>query len=115
MFFVVPGFSLAAWSVWVQFTRAEGTPIPAMAPRRLLVKGPYAYCRNPMLLGILIFYIGIGVLNGSPSYFSLMAPLVGALLAYIKLVEERELENRFGLAYKRYKKKTPFIIPRKRY
>ena len=33
-------------------------------------------------------------------------------LIYIKLVEERELEARFGEAYIAYKKSTPFIAPK---
>jgi protein-S-isoprenylcysteine O-methyltransferase Ste14 len=33
------------------------------------------------------------------------------LIAYIKLVEEKELEFRFGKEYVDYKNDTPFIIP----
>jgi protein-S-isoprenylcysteine O-methyltransferase Ste14 len=33
------------------------------------------------------------------------------LIAYIKLIEEKELELRFGKEYLDYKKDTPFIIP----
>jgi len=31
---------------------------------------------------------------------------------YIKLVEEKEREARFGGEYKEYKRKTPFLIPK---
>jgi len=31
---------------------------------------------------------------------------------YIKLVEEKELEARFGEEYREYKRKTPFLIPK---
>jgi protein-S-isoprenylcysteine O-methyltransferase Ste14 len=34
------------------------------------------------------------------------------LLVYIKFLEEREMEIRFGEAYQEYRKQTPFIIPR---
>jgi protein-S-isoprenylcysteine O-methyltransferase Ste14 len=33
---------------------------------------------------------------------------------YIKLIEEKELEARFGLDYLAYKRNTPFILPRLR-
>ena len=33
------------------------------------------------------------------------------LLAYLKLVEEKELALRFGQEYLDYKKGTPFLIP----
>jgi len=34
------------------------------------------------------------------------------ILIYIKLVEEKELEQRFGVEYLEYKRRTPFLIPR---
>jgi protein-S-isoprenylcysteine O-methyltransferase Ste14 len=34
------------------------------------------------------------------------------ILSYIKFVEEKELEQRYGDEYTEYKKRTPFIIPR---
>jgi len=34
------------------------------------------------------------------------------ILIYIKLIEEKELEGRFGSEYAEYKKRTPFLIPR---
>jgi len=33
------------------------------------------------------------------------------ILIYIKLIEEKELEERFGSEYLEYKKRTPFLIP----
>ncbi len=114
IFLIVPGFSFSAWSVWAQFTIGERTPIPAMPPRRLVVDGPYNYCRNPMALGIIIFYLGMSIWTGSPSSIGLTSIFAAALIAYVKLVEEKELEARFGRQYLEYKKKTPSLIPRRR-
>ena len=36
------------------------------------------------------------------------------LLLYVKFIEEKELEARFGVEYKAYKRETPFILPRLR-
>jgi len=33
-------------------------------------------------------------------------------VTYIKLIEEKELIERFGSEYLEYKQKTPFLIPR---
>jgi protein-S-isoprenylcysteine O-methyltransferase Ste14 len=33
------------------------------------------------------------------------------ILIYIKLIEEKELEERFGSEYLEYKRRTPFLIP----
>lgn len=63
--FITLGLLFSIWSVWAQFVIAEETPIPVMPTRKLVVKGPYAYCRNPMILGNTIFYLGIGIMYGS--------------------------------------------------
>jgi protein-S-isoprenylcysteine O-methyltransferase Ste14 len=36
-----------------------------------------------------------------------------ALLFFVKVFEERELEFRFGASYLEYKSKTPMLFPRK--
>lgn len=39
--------------------------------------------------------------------------MTGALLTYIKRIEEKELEARFKQEYIKYKEKVPFIVPRR--
>jgi protein-S-isoprenylcysteine O-methyltransferase Ste14 len=67
MFCMIIGWLFANWTVKVQFASGRGTPIPLMATQRLLVKGPYAFCRNPMTLGTALFYAGIAIWRGSLS------------------------------------------------
>jgi len=47
------------------------------------------------------------------SYTALIAVAIFAaiLISYLKIIEEKELQLRFGNEYVEYKKKTPFIIP----
>jgi len=113
-FFLIPGFLFSAWSVLVQFRIGKGTPIPMMPTKKLIVEGPYAYCRNPMGLGIFIFYLGFGILTGSISSIGFTMLFMSLLLAYYKFIEEKELEARFGQEYMEYKKRTPFLIPWRR-
>jgi protein-S-isoprenylcysteine O-methyltransferase Ste14 len=48
----------------------------------------------------------------SLSLLIIIAPLILALLIlYVKFIEEKALEARFGEAYVNYKKKKSFIIP----
>jgi len=108
------GLLFSAWSVWVQFRLGRGTPLPMMPTQRLIIDGPYAYCRNPMTFGILIYYIGLDFWVNSLSMIMLIALLASLLILYIKLIEEKELEARFGQEYLEYKKRTPFLIPRRR-
>jgi protein-S-isoprenylcysteine O-methyltransferase Ste14 len=65
-----------------------------------------------MTLGTTLFYLGIAIWLGSISAVGLGLVYPVGILIYIKLVEERELEERFGSEYLEYKKRTPFLIPR---
>lgn len=111
---LILGWLLAIWTIFIQFTEAHGTPSPTMATQKLLVQGPFAYCRNPMALGTILLYLGVGILVGSPLAVGLTFLFTAVLTAYIKIIEEKELEERFGAAYKVYKQDTPFLIPRPR-
>jgi protein-S-isoprenylcysteine O-methyltransferase Ste14 len=65
-----------------------------------------------MSFGTLLLYIGISILVGSISAIGMVVVFLIMLIAYVKKIEERELEMRFGEEYLAYKKETPFIIPR---
>lgn len=106
------GLLFALWSIAAQLTRGRGTPLPMMATQILLTSGPFRYCRNPMSFGAILIYLGIGLMYGSISAIVIVLFLAGLLILYIKYIEERELEVRFGEAYLDYKDQTPFLIPR---
>ena len=110
--FIIAGWLFANWTVKVQFSLGRGTPIPLMATQKLVVKRPYTYCRNPMTLGTTAFYLGIAIWTGSLSALTLALVYPVGILIYIKLIEEKELEQRFGVDYLEYKRRTPFLIPR---
>ena len=110
--FIVTGWLFSIWAIYVQFTLGRGTPVPLMATQKLIVQPPYTYCRNPMSLGAIVMYLGVAILFGSVGATVLV--LLGAvwLLTYIKRIEEKEMEIRFGQDYLEYKRQTPFLIPR---
>jgi protein-S-isoprenylcysteine O-methyltransferase Ste14 len=112
--FLVAGISLGWWAVYMQFTLGRGTPVPILATQKLIVEKPYRYCRNPMALGAIVAFTGLGILIGSISAVGIVLALAVLLLAYIKIFEEKEMELRFGEAYRAYRKQTPFIVPRLR-
>jgi protein-S-isoprenylcysteine O-methyltransferase Ste14 len=111
---IISGFLVAFWSVLVQVTIGEGTPAPMMPTQKLIIAGPYHYCRNPMVLGTVILYLGIVVMTGSLSSLGLFVLITSVLLIYVKAIEEKELEARFGEEYLAYKKRTPFLFPERR-
>ncbi len=106
------GWLFGMWSNNSQFTIGRGTPLPLMATQKLIDQPPYTYCRNPMTLGAIAMYLGVGILFRSIGAVILVLLAAGLLLMYIKGVEEKEMEIRFGEEYLAYKRQTPFLIPR---
>jgi protein-S-isoprenylcysteine O-methyltransferase Ste14 len=109
--FIVAGWLLGVWACYAQFTLGRGTPVPLMATQKLIVQPPYTYCRNPMALGAIVMYSGVAMLFGSLGAVVLVLPGAICLLTYIKRVEEKEMELRFGEEYQAYRQRTPFLIP----
>jgi protein-S-isoprenylcysteine O-methyltransferase Ste14 len=107
------GLGLGLWSVLAEITIGKGTPVPLVPTTKLVVQPPFTYCRNPMTLGTIVAYLGLCVAIGSLSSLAIVFCLASLLILYIKRLEEKELAGRFGEAYLDYKRKTPFIIPRK--
>ena len=75
-----------------------GGPGMDTPPERLVTTGPFAYCRNPMYLGHIIFLAGLAL-----SLQSLLATLIAAATAvwlHFRVArDERRLRERFGRAY----------------
>jgi protein-S-isoprenylcysteine O-methyltransferase Ste14 len=106
------GIVLILWSVFL-FLKAKGTPVPLNPPPTLVVNGPYAFVRNPMLSGIFFALFGCGILVQSISLICIFTPLFILInIIEIKVIEEPELEMRLGQEYLAYKKKTPMFIPK---
>jgi protein-S-isoprenylcysteine O-methyltransferase Ste14 len=110
---VAAGLALMLLTVARQWTTGHGTPVPLVPTQTLITDGVYRLCRNPMVLGALLYFLGLGLLFATPA-----AALVAVALAlsvavpYHKLVEEQELALRFGAEYEEYRRSTPFLVPR---
>ncbi len=108
---ILIGGIIAIWTIVIQITLASGTPFPMLPTKKLLVVGPFKYCRNPMTLGTILAYGGIAILVGSFTALLAVGIFAALLIGYLKIIEEKELQIRFGSEYIEYKEKTPFIIP----
>ena len=110
------GIALSVWSIVYMKNVGKGNPMDAfnheIAPRtqNLMTEGPYRICRNPMLLGVMIYYLGLVICLSSWK-----AVLIFILYFAIMMVqvdrEEKRLEDDFGQSYLEYKKKTKKLIP----
>ena len=108
---MVVGLALSVYSIVYMKKVGKGNPFDAynneLAPRtkHLMTDGPYSFSRNPMLLGIYLYDIGILLF-----LFSLLPFLVFVvevlLLTIQTKFEEKRLEADFGQEYIDYKKRT---------
>ncbi|HNX68810.1 MAG TPA: isoprenylcysteine carboxylmethyltransferase family protein [Candidatus Omnitrophota bacterium] len=108
----VLGVPWLVWAVVWQLWKGQGTPVPAVPTKKFLQSGPYRYCRHPMMLGFFLYLAGWAVRFNQAGACLGALVLLALLVAEIKLIEEKELEARFGDAYRQYKKETPFFIPK---
>ncbi len=108
----IGGIALVIWSVLTQHRVGDGTPAPMVATQKLVSTGPYSYTRNPMTLGALFLYSGIGIWMSSGLLIMLSIFVFSILLSFIYIHETRELVERFGEEYLDYRKRTPFLVPK---
>jgi len=109
---LIIGSTLSLWTVF-SFAKARGSPVPLNPPQKLITSGLNSRTRNPMLLGWFIMLFGLGILLNSFSLIFIFTPLFILLnVLYLKTIEEREMEKKFGEEYLKYKESVPMFIPR---
>jgi protein-S-isoprenylcysteine O-methyltransferase Ste14 len=110
---IVSGFLLWLWTVRLFSQIGKGTLAPWDSTGKLVVAGPYRYVRNPMITAVLAVLVGESVLFGSPLILAWAALFFVLNAIYFPLVEEPELESRFGEEYLDYKRNVPRWLPRR--
>lgn len=91
-----------------------GAPFAIALSKKLAADWLYAWTRNPMVLAALAFLLSLGIWFQSTLFVLWVLILVTpALLFFVKVYEERELEFRFEASYLEYKSRTPMLWPRK--
>jgi protein-S-isoprenylcysteine O-methyltransferase Ste14 len=104
------GLLLRHWSINI-LGKYFRTTVEIENGQRVIQKGPYKYIRHPSYSGIILFFIGYGLVaqNLLSLLFSVALPTI-ALIYRIK-VEEVELVRGLGSEYEEYQKRTKKIIP----
>ena len=99
---------------FIDFIRADGTPVPVASPPRLVVSGSYRYVRNPIYVGFVVIMAGEALLFGSPGLleYTAVAWCIGA--AAVRFYEEPTLARRFGAEYLDYRRAVRAWVPRLR-
>ena len=109
---MISGLSLSIWSIIHMRKVGEGNPFDAfnheaeLRTKHLMTEGPYRFSRNPMLLGIYIY--DIGVLLWLQSWLAICVFVGQAIVLSVQvLFEEKRLEADFGEEYRAYKQSVP--------
>ena len=89
---------------------AIGGPGMDTPPERLVTTGPFAYCRNPMYLGHIIFLIGL-TLSTQSGLAALIAVVVPFWYQYRVRRDEKRLKERFGQPYLDYMARVKRWVP----
>ncbi len=84
--------------------RADDTPFdPTASASTLVTGGIYRFTRNPMYLGALVAFTGLGLWLQNGWLLASMPVLIIALRQLAVVREEAYLERRFGQSYQDYK------------
>jgi protein-S-isoprenylcysteine O-methyltransferase Ste14 len=90
--------------------RGGGGPGIETPPERLVLSGPYAYTRNPMYLGHIIFLAGLALILHS--LFAAAIAVATAIWFHLRVRrDEARLVERWGEAYRRYLAITKRWLP----
>ena len=108
---VALGESMRFWGVAYagSLTRVTGS----VGAPEVIVAGPFAYVRNPLYVGNMFTYIGVGVMSNALFPWLVCAAAVYFAFQYFQIVlaEEEFLAVEFGPEYMEYKKNVPRFIP----
>lgn len=112
LFLLALGFFLVIWTMRLFATVGKGTPAPWDPIDKLIVTGPYAYVRNPMLSGVFCVLFAETLLFQSKALliYALIFIVINAI--YFPLSEEKGLLKRYGEDYAEYKRNVPRFLPR---
>ncbi len=80
----------------------------------LITNGPFAYVRNPLYVGNMLMYAGIGVMSMALFPWLLIAAIVWFYVQYYLIVtnEEEYLAASFGAEYAEYCRNVRRFLPR---
>ena len=108
----IAGFLLAVSTVRLFPKLGNGTPAPWDPTTKMIVTGPYAYVRNPMITGVVLILISEALMLGSLAIGIWAVVFLVINMFYFPLSEEPGLRKRFGKEYEEYCQNVPRYIPR---
>lgn len=106
------GAAIAVWCILSFAVLGRGTPAPFDPPRKLVVRGPYRYVRNPMYLGAGLALAGAAFFYRSHALLAYAGVFLLAMHAFVIWYEEPTLRRTFGEDYEAYRRQVHRWWPR---
>jgi protein-S-isoprenylcysteine O-methyltransferase Ste14 len=120
----------ARWTGWIVFTMGMllqiwtirllrvwgimGLPeVINMAQSRIITAGPFSVVRHPTYLSHTIMYAGVFLITGAISLGVITLLDIVIVNTVVIPLEDKELVERFGNEYTKYKKQVPAFFPRR--
>jgi protein-S-isoprenylcysteine O-methyltransferase Ste14 len=113
MVIAAAGAVLALWCVFTFAFIGRGTPAPFDPPRRLVIRGPYGFVRNPMYVGAGFVLAGATLFYGSLPLLAFTGFFVLSTHLFVVLYEEPTLSRTFGPEYEAYRRRVRRWRPRR--
>jgi protein-S-isoprenylcysteine O-methyltransferase Ste14 len=113
MIMVTIGTAIALWCVFTFVFLGKGTPAPFDPPRKLVIRGPYRFVRNPMYIGAGMTLAGAALFYESLSIFIYTCVFFLITHLFVVLYEEPTLRRTFGDEYEAYCRRTTRWWPTK--
>lgn len=105
------GESIRFWGV--SYVGSETRTTGIVGGTQLVTNGPYAYVRNPLYLGNILMYLGIGIMSNALVPWLQLVAVAYFVFQYAVIIslEEKYLEQTFS-EWKSYSANVPRFIPR---
>ena len=96
------GAAIALWCIVTFITVGKGTPAPFDPPRRLVIRGPYRFVRNPMYIGAALALAGAALFYESKPLLAYFCVFLLMCHLFVIVYEEPALRRTFGTDYEEY-------------
>ncbi|MCX6151470.1 MAG: isoprenylcysteine carboxylmethyltransferase family protein [Ignavibacteriales bacterium] len=113
------GFIIALAGEWmrlwgVSYAGSETRTTGSVGGTYLVISGPFAHVRNPLYVGNMLMYLGMGVMSFAIFPYLQILALLFFYFQYRFIIKEEEeyLKKAFGKDYQEYFKNVPRFFPR---
>jgi len=79
---------------------------------KLVTKGPYSICRNPLYFFSMLGVAGIGLATETITFTLVLLAIFGLYYPFVIRHEDKRLSSRFAEDYARYRAEVPAFLPR---